>query len=84
MPHIPKVLCGKDNREMECVSVGVLIEMEASWGSYYKIYADKYECKWCEFVVYLPTNNILIEHWQEGYQRVRGGRENIKATFNED
>lgn len=44
MTHIPRAICGHCGRELEIVQTGVAVEMVASWGSYYKIYGDRYAC----------------------------------------
>lgn len=49
---------------------GKLIEMIASWGSYYKIYADEYMCVMCDAVVALPGNEPVSMEFRENYATI--------------
>jgi hypothetical protein len=67
VPHIPQTICAEDGVEMVVSKTGALLEMNATWGSYYKIYAERYECPDCGREVYLPADRVLMEHWHDDY-----------------
>lgn len=69
--HIPRVVCIVDRKEMAVSRSGVVVEMIADWGSYYKIAADEYMCKSCNAVVCLPAEKPIVESYEKTYNKVR-------------
>lgn len=65
--HIPKAICMDCKIEMVIHKTGQLSEMIASWGSYYKVYGDVYQCPVCSQQVSLQSEKEAIAHWEEGY-----------------
>jgi hypothetical protein len=56
--------------EMVIKTTGVLLEMNAAWGPYYKIYADEYTCPGCGDSVFLPAEKVLVEHFEPNYKNL--------------
>ena len=59
-------VCGKCNREFRCRTIGLVLEMVASWGSYYKINADLYACS-CGNEIYWGFADKRFYNYDPGY-----------------
>lgn len=66
MTHIPRAICTEDKIEMRTSTNGVLVEMEADFGPYYKIFTDEVKCPVCKKTIMLPGQSVLVEHYQAG------------------
>lgn len=75
---IPKAICGADGAEMIITGTGLLVEMIASWGSYYKIYGDQYSCVKCANSVVLLADMAATAHFESAYAQWEAP---IKGTF---
>lgn len=69
MPHIPRTICSEDLIEMTTSHNGVLVEMKADFGPYYKIYTDQVTCPVCRKSVLLPGKRVLVEHYEPTYDQ---------------
>lgn len=65
--HIPHAICADCKIEMVISRGGALYEMLASWGSYYKVYADEWECADCGRIVALPARKVATVHLDNEY-----------------
>jgi hypothetical protein len=66
--HIPRAICIDCKIEMVIHKTGQLLEMIAAFGSYYKIYADVYQCPVCSQQVSLQSEKEIFGHWHPSYQ----------------
>ena len=73
MPHIPRVLCGTCNREMERTESGVKVEMMTRMGGtevpYYRIMTDRFVCECGNTVLSGFASQPYAEHFQPDYPR---------------
>lgn len=67
--HIPKAVCGECGSELAIDKTGICLEMFAEWGSYYKIYGDRYACINCGSSVILPSEQPVAMHFEPAYAR---------------
>lgn len=68
---IPKVACGC-GRAMKCEKNGVVVEAHSSFGPYYKVEADRYECPACGTQVITGfASQVLAEHFQPSFKTIK-------------
>jgi hypothetical protein len=72
--HIPRAICSEDQIEMTPSRNGVLVEMIADFGSYYKIFADEITCSRCGKTIMLPSGQAVAEHYQDTYDQFTADR----------
>lgn len=71
MPHIPKLFCVSCGREMFPNKTGAQLDVHASFGSYYKIQTDVYECLSCGTKVATDHGlQPIAEHFQAEYDSI--------------
>lgn len=69
MSHIPRAVCLTCNREMKTERQGVMAEALASFGSYYKIQADRLECELCGNQMLVGwAQRPMAEHFEPDYE----------------
>lgn len=76
--HIPKAICGDCGKEMQVDKTGILVEMSAEWGSYYKIYGDRYACINCATSIVLPGDSAAVLHFENRYKLYHA---DLQGTF---
>ena len=65
---IPKIVCVDCQVPFKCEKNGVVVETFSSFGSYYKIEADRYVCPKCgQQVITGFAGEALGEHYQPDY-----------------
>jgi hypothetical protein len=70
--HIPSLFCINCAHEMLPVHTGAKLDVHASFGSYYKIHSDAYECPLCNARVAFVASSTQPrgEHFMEGYDDI--------------
>jgi hypothetical protein len=72
--HIPRLICATDGIEMLISKTGEIVEMVASWGPYYKVAGDTFECPNCKHLVTLLANKAIAEHFEGTYPAITATR----------
>lgn len=78
---VPRVICSDCLIEMGIRRTGACYEMFATWGSYYKIYVDEYQCRECSSVVALPGAQPAAIHTGEDYARIYADKQAATITI---